>query len=305
MKSQVLRFQRFLRKSPNEKRLALKFHSKRLWVSLQASFSSFPIPIHLPYGGWYIAWNDVIGRHLRLREGFEEGEQSFLQSFLQPGMAVLDCGAHHGLYTLLASKKVGPKGEVVAFEPSPRERWKLYWHVKMNRCPNVQIEPFALGSREGDARLFICLGQETGCNSLRPPAVSEPTKPIQVAVTTLDGYWERFRIDVPDFIKLDIEGAELEALKGAVRLLSHRSRPFLMCELADIRTEPWGYRSREIYEFLSTWGYRWFSITPAGRLRPCPKKDRFNQNLVAAPEEKIGLLGSVLEDYEEQSIALP
>ena len=100
--------------------------------------------------------------------------------------------------------------------------------------------PFALGSKERTENLFVCLGRETGCNSFRPPAVSEPVRKVQVSITTLDRYLERAGdIDKVDFIKIDIEGAELEALRGASGLLSH-SKPLTLCELADVRTQPLG-----------------------------------------------------------------
>lgn len=287
--------------------------AKKLWSKMRAACGKLlcwlplpPLPVRLPWGGWWLAWNnDVLSKHICLREGFEEGEQNFLLHFLQSGMQVFDLGAHHGLYTLLASKRVGPKGQVIAFEPSSRERRRLQWHIKLNRYANVQVEPLALGGSEGVAELFICLGPETGCNSLRPPVVSEPTKPIQVFVTTLDNYLQKSQIDLVDFIKLDVEGAELEVLKGATKLLSHKPQPIIMCELADVRTEPWGYRSVEIYEFLAARGYRWFSITSGGRLRFCPKKERFHENLLAVPEEKIGLVAVFMEDFGKQCVESP
>jgi len=240
-----------------------------------------------------------MGKHIRQRDNFEQGEQSFLLQFLRPGMTVLDIGAHHGLYTLLASRKVGPKGYVIAFEPSTREIRRLRWNLLLNRCRNVRVVPSALGSSEGTVEFFVCLGQETGCNSLRPPAVSEPVSKVKVPITTLDRYLERTGFDRVDSAKIDVEGAEMEVLKGASKLLSH-CRPLILCELADIRTEPWGYRSSEIYEFLASQGYRWFSITLEGRLQPCPPKERFHENLLAVPEEKLGLVAAFVEETAER-----
>ena len=255
-----------------------------------------PLLIRLPWGGWWLVFNDVMGHHLLFRDGFEEGEQNFVLHFLQAGMVVLDVGAHHGLYTLLASKKVGPQGHVIAFEPSPRELRRLQWNLFLNRCRNVRVVPSALGSGEGTAELFVCLGRETGCNSLRPPAVSEPVRKIQVWVTTLDHYLQRTGMSKVDFMKLDVEGAELEVLKGASGLLSS-SRPLILCELADVRTEPWGYSSVEIYDFLQSHGYRWFSITLQGKLQACPRKPHYHENLLAVPDEKLDVVKQyIVED---------
>lgn len=82
---------------------------------------------------------------------FEENERRFVEQFLKEGMTMLDIGAHHGFYTVLASKKVGSSGRVFAFEPSPREHQKLLRHLKLNRCANVRVEPFALTRQEGMA----------------------------------------------------------------------------------------------------------------------------------------------------------
>jgi FkbM family methyltransferase len=237
-----------------------------------------------------------MSRHVLLRDGFEEGEQNFLLRFLQPGMTVLDLGAHHGLYTLLASKRVGAKGHVIAFEPSPRELQRLRWNLVLNRCRNVSIEPSALGNVEGTTELFVCLGRETGCNSLRSPIVSEPVRKVQVPITSLDRYLQRTGVQKADFVKMDVEGAELEVLKGAHTLLNVL-RPLIICEMVDVRAEPWGYRSMEIYESLATRNYQWFSITPGGQLQPCPKKERFHENLLAVPEEKLGLITTFIDGF--------
>jgi len=120
-----------------------------------------------------LAWNDIIGQNLRKQEGFERRDKSFLLRFLKPGMTVLDIGAHHGPYTLLASMKVSPYGHVVSLELFPRELQRLHWNLLINWCRIVCVIPSALDSSEGVVEFFVRLGQETGCNSLHPPAVSE------------------------------------------------------------------------------------------------------------------------------------
>ena len=120
-----------------------------------------------------MARNDYLGSTLTY-DGFEPTERSFVEHLLRPGMTVLDIGAHHGFYTLLASKCVGPTGSVIAFEPSPRERKALRLNVRLNRCKNVSIQGLALGDEETQADLFLVEGRQTGCNSLRPPEIASP-----------------------------------------------------------------------------------------------------------------------------------
>ena len=140
-------------------------------------------------------------------------------------MTVLDIGAHHGYYTLLASQIVGPAGKVLAFEPSPRERKKLNLHLRLNRCKNVLIESCALGDADSAGQLFLASRTESGCNSLRRPDVSGAPAPISVVVQRLDQVLLKQRIGSVDFVKLDVEGAELSVLKGATELLTKRPRP--------------------------------------------------------------------------------
>ncbi len=256
-----------------------------------------PHPIRLPWGAWWLGWGDIMDR--RLRKGFEREEQGFLLEYLRPGMTFIDIGAHQGLYSLLASKKVSPGGRVVAFEPSPREFRRLRWNLALNRCRNVHAEPFALGMTEGTAQLFVCLAGETGCNSLRPPVVPDPVRKIPVPITSLDRYLALAKIgtDGVDFVKLDVEGAELDVLKGAPGLLS-KARPLILSELTDVRTAPWGYRSQEIYAFLEARGYRWFSIAPKARLRSISGSGG-PENLLAVPEEKLHLVTDFVENMKD------
>jgi len=281
---------RFLHKPWPEKGTIVRFYLKRFGYSL---LLSVPLPLRLPYGGWWLARNDACSAAI-FAEVFEESERHFVEQFLREGMTVLDIGAHHGFYTILASKKVGPSGHVIAFEPSPRERRRLLLHLKLNHCTNVKVEPLALASQEGETTFFLVNGRETGCNSLRPPAVSEPTKAIAVSTKTLDGYLENESIHHVDFIKMDVEGAELEVLKGARQLLARSPKPVIMAEVEDIRTAPWGYAASSIYDFLADRGYRWFFITQ-GVLRPCPRIEQYDANLVAVPEGGLSQVSGLIE----------
>jgi FkbM family methyltransferase len=246
-----------------------------------------PFPIHLSFGKWWLATGAPLDEQLVWQGGFEEAEMRFVESFLQSGMTALDLGAHHGLYTLLLSDRVGKRGRVFAFEPSDRERKRLKRHVRVNGCSNVRIEALALGNNETRATLFL---PETGwdwCNSLRPPAASGKTHAVEVQVSTLDAYLKRRGIEVVDFVKLDVEGAELSVLRGAENLLAAQERPVWLVEVFDLRTKPWGYSAKEIVEFMEQHKYQWFEISHGGILRTISSERQFfDANLVAVPAEK-------------------
>jgi FkbM family methyltransferase len=244
-------------------------------------------PVRTSFGARWIPRGDHVGNPVQACT-FEVAELLFVERFLRPRMTVLDIGAHHGLYSLLASKKVGPQGRVIAFEPSPRERKALRLNLALNWSRNVSVYKVALGSEAGEADFFVVEGTETGCNSLRPPNLKTGTyRPIQIRVAVLDDWLPEHKIELVDFIKIDAEGAELEVLRGASKLLSTRPRPVLLVEIAEVRTAPWGYSARETIHFLQEMGYVWFSIGPDGSLSDLQSDhDLQDTNLVGVPSEQ-------------------
>jgi FkbM family methyltransferase len=282
--SYSLKIRRFFGAPWPEKIHSIRYRFKRAWSSV---LPSVPLPVRLPYGCWWLAGDDEMDDTI-FTGNFEESERRFIQGFLKPGMTVLDIGAHHGFYTMLASKMVGPTGRVMSFEPSPRERERLLVHLRLNRIlDRVSVFPVALGRETAESTLYVVAGRDTGCNSLRPPAVTEPTRAVQVQVTSLDMLLAQQNVARVDFVKMDVEGAELEVLDGAEELLAKYPRPVILAELADSRTLPWGYSASVIYHSLVAKDYHWFAISQVGKLRACPRTEQFAANLLAFPDERL------------------
>lgn len=261
------------------------------WLRL---FPFVPLPFRLPFGAWWLLRNDVIGATL-LDGTFENAERLVVEKFLKPGMTILDIGANQGFYTLLSSHKVGPRGKVFAFEPSPREIRRLKLHLWLNRCKNVDVSASALGAAAGTGELHVVLGPESGCNSLRPPDVSQPTAQLFVPVERLDDVLKARGITRVDFIKLDVEGAELSVLQGARDLLLRPPRPVILEEVQDIRTRPWGYHAKEILLYLSDLGYQWFEPKPNGQMEKIALDSQsYDGNFVAIPHERVASLSHLI-----------
>lgn len=180
------------------------------------------------------------GKVLRVLLGTYEPEQTAaFQRLLRPGQTLFDVGAHVGYYAMLSSVLLGPRGQVHAFEPEPRNALYLKGHVSLNRLANVAVVESAVGGREGEARLAAGTGTGTG----RLAAEGRP-----VAVTTLDAYARRTGVE-PDHLKIDVEGAEAQVLEGARELLARR-RPTIF-----LSTHGEGL-NRSCRETLSRLGYR-------------------------------------------------
>ncbi len=287
------RLRRFAHKSREEKLQSLRFRFKGVWSRL---LPGVPLLCRLDCGAWWLAWNDDMGDGAFCRT-YEPAEVRFVERFLAPGMTFIDAGAHHGFYTLVASKKVLSQGRVIAFEPSPRELARLRLHLRLNRCENVWVEEAALGAREGEGRLYIVDGRRTGFNSLRPPEIPAQVVPISVLITTLDGFLARQRISAVDFLKLDLEGGELDVLSGAKQLLDRPPRPVILSEVQEARTAPWGYRAREVPAFLRERSYRWFRPRSDGALETMDDEAGWGAayNFVAVPEERLSALASLID----------
>jgi len=273
------RIGRFLASPAKRKYITMALRARRV-------FPEMPIPLRLGFGAWWLAEKGALDHEL-MYDGFEETEVRFVQRLLRPGMTVLDIGAHHGLYTVLTAKRVGRRGRVIAFEPSPRECRRLAKHVRVNRCRNVEVEACALGNQCGEAEFYVVDGFRDWGNSLRPPAVPEPTRQVRVPVRRLDDVLAERGIGHVDFLKLDAEGGELAVLEGAKKLLQTAPRPAILAEVEDIRTRPWGYAAREIMQLLARWNYRWFAFSETGTLYPAsPDDESYDANFVALPEER-------------------
>ena len=282
------RIRRFLTSPLRSKYVTLANRARRI-------FPGMPIPLRLPCGVWWLAEENFLDQKL-LSGGFETMERTFVKRLLRRDMTVVDVGAHHGLYTVLASKCVGWHGRVVAIEPSPRERVRLEKHLRLNRSSNVALIPCAAGEDPGEAELHVVERFNDGCNSLRPPATPEPVNTMRIKVRRLDDILSELDISHVDFLKLDAEGAELSVLHGAMKLLNRDSRPAMLVEVQDIRTRPWGYAAREILQFLVRMDFQWFAIAAKGALLPIPcNLETYDANLVALPiertEEFLSLVG--------------
>jgi FkbM family methyltransferase len=141
---------------------------------------------------------------------------------VRPGMTVFDVGAHTGYYTLAMSRLVGRDGKVYAFEASWRNARTLVRHLQLNNISNVAVINAAVSDCRGVARFDDNNSDYTGRLS--------STGLQQVKTVRLDDY------PTPEFIKMDVEGAEASVLRGAQRIIEERTTTWFLSTHGSGRT---------------------------------------------------------------------
>jgi FkbM family methyltransferase len=225
------------------------------------------------------------------RYGFCPPEAAALAGLLRPGDVFVDGGANMGLFSLLGAAAVGPGGRVLACEPAPETMALLRANLAVNRFATVELHEVALSDRPGRARLTVFDVVSSGLASFAPAATGG--RPVEVAVTTLDALTAD--LDAPvAVVKLDVEGAEAKALRGAGALVA-RDAPVFLVELEPAHLARQGSSIADVRAVLEPHGYAAYAITPAGDLRPLPgdwrPPDAAAPNLVLAPPARRDRLG--------------
>jgi FkbM family methyltransferase len=192
----------------------------------------------------------TLGRLAR-RSGYETRFHDALLGAVRPGDVVWDVGANVGRYTLPLSKAAGPEGHVYAFEPNPAA---LEWlHEEAGDLVNVTILPYALGAEPG--RLPFEPGSD-GRGALSRIATAPREGLIEVAVVAGDAM-RGGEAGVPAVIKIDVEGYELEVLRGMRETLRARQLRTVCVEVHFAILEERGVRSgpREVENILRAAGF--------------------------------------------------
>jgi FkbM family methyltransferase len=143
--------------------------------------------------------------------------KAFIEA-VKSSTVVYDLGAHIGYYTLIASKYIKKGGKVYAFEPFPKNFEKLEIHKKLNLLGNVTIINAAVANNDGVIS-FSNNSNDSANTYVADSFMFKNFEHIQVNAVTLDSFIESSQSSQPDLIKMDVEGAELDVLKGATGIL--------------------------------------------------------------------------------------
>jgi FkbM family methyltransferase len=291
----LTRIIRFIRKSAQEKRVTIRFFMRQALAKLPFAPNRVRFLVdpgtQIRFWWSYICHVNQPDRSFSAYWGYDGGELRFLWQFLKPGMIFFDVGAYHGVFSVLAAMRLSSCGQVIAFEPSLRERRRFELHIRMNRLREVRLEPYAVGARTGSMKFFTATGGFETMNSLKPPEVQVPVHETTAEVISIDGYLEQRKYMRIDIMKIDIEGGELEAFEGARRTL-RSMRPIIICEVLDWVTRPWGYPACEIISWLRGEDYVWFDFHDDGTISQHEIRNEYPEirNYLAVPREKLPLV---------------
>src|SRR5215211_7369391 len=188
--------------------------------------------------------------YCRLEDFNPDREEDIVKLFRpKEGDIVVDVGAHIGKYTIIASKMVGSQGKVTAIEAHPVNYDILKKNIVLNKLDNVIALNYAVHSKETKVKLYEP-GQEKGFtiyNTIMTDRTleSKNQKYIEVKANTLDSLLVENGINQANWIKIDVEGAEYEVLRGAINILSSSKDISLLIEIHNL-----GVKNKNFYEAI-------------------------------------------------------
>ncbi|HMO61355.1 MAG TPA: FkbM family methyltransferase [Ferruginibacter sp.] len=186
---------------------------------------------------------------------YEAENFAFLKSSCKEGAVVLDIGAHIGLFSAIAAKVTGNIGKVFAFEPAPKTLPVLHQTIRINSLEKV-VEPIndAMGSSSGSITFYASDEEADNSNSLISYKEDRKLNGVEVNINTIDNFVASRKLCHVDFIKIDVEGAEYDTLRGGMAVLKKFRPAFILA----IHPEPIakkGDRLQDIYDLLTALNY--------------------------------------------------
>jgi len=166
---------------------------------------------------------------LSINKIYEEYETKLVKKIVKKDDVVIDLGANIGYYTLIFAKLVGDKGKVYAFEPDPENFALLKKNIETNCYQNVVLIPKAVSSKNGKQKLYLSNENKGSSSFIHRSTNKKNQKFVEVESIRLDDYFAQ-KPEQINFIKMDIEGHEEEALKGMTSLLQRSERIGIMME---------------------------------------------------------------------------
>jgi len=229
--------------------------------------------------------HDSIAYTLFCNGSYEPNCIAVLKKFLRPGDTFVDIGANIGLFTVLLSKSVGPNGRIIAIEAAPQVAPYLHQNLRLNDVDNVTVCQMLATSAPGNVSFYPPSKGRFGGGSI---GWSPETLPITLPADTLENILAKEQVSRLRAIKMDVEGAELNVLKGAKNILTGPNAPLILFERYvasedDLRIP----RGKGSLEFLQELG---FTVSPVSSYVKGEKVSNVNTSteemFVAVPKSR-------------------
>jgi len=232
---------------------------------------------------FYCSIDSILDRMVFINE-FENDEVLFLNRFLKQGDQFIDIGANSGLFTIYAGWKVGNHGKVIAFEPTDTTYAKLCENIVLNNFINISTHQLAVSTKIEVLEFYSLAEGFDAWNSLAKPIINKEYKILKVNAIQIDEM-DEIGVDFnrSSLVKIDIEGWELNALKGGVACLKSEKSPVLMVEFANEHAVNTGGSCKELYTFLESLDYKLYKYDKVkNELIHAPNEDYYYENIIAA-----------------------
>lgn len=188
---------------------------------------------------------------------YSQSDSSFgVLNYLKKGDIVLDIGGNIGQTALMMAKKMGNIGHIYSFEPYPSTFQQLKKNLSLNIgiSNNIQSENAALGATPDILTMYQDCVTNSGANRMVPKNFTTINGQVKVPVSTIDVFVQERRLNTVDFIKIDVEGFEMQVLKGGHHTLVNL-KPRMFIELDDNNLRKQGSNAAELCGYLQSHGY--------------------------------------------------
>ena len=190
-----------------------------------------------------------------MADRYEEATVRLFEELLQPGMAVMDIGAHVGYFSLISARLVGPQGKVIAFEPEPENHNLLIKNIESNGYSNISPIPKAVSSTSGTTQFFLS-ALDNGSHSIFLPGARGVIDSISVETTTVDDFLDAQGWPQVDLFKVDVEGAESEVLEGMTESVVKNPAANLVVEFCPYLIRRIGGSPPDLLEKIRSLGFQ-------------------------------------------------
>ena len=196
-------------------------------------------------------------------------EEKFLINLDINGQTIYDIGGNVGIFTMFFARAVGKKGKVITFEPNPQCCNMILEHLKLNNIDNVEIHKIALGKRREKGTLAV-RKSETGTGSLQEDIKAsilqkKDSETIQLEIDSLDRQITTNNLPKPDFVKIDVEGLEMDVLHGMSDTIKN-CKPKLFIEIHGVDVQRKIENVQRVVGFLIAHKYSIYHVESGERI---------------------------------------